>query len=273
MAWYVAAGAPGVEELMRMSEASFLPVALTANQDGRLTAEQLRHLEGIIARTHDGLAGLVVRHADPMYWDMKKGRVDSVEGAITKDTASLAPGDLTPGIRFEIRMVIGDGHQKIYWTFRSLYDFALQASTARIYYLPRSRWVVNLERLADPEVTDYRQVRGGSREETIARTGAFVRDVESYLPDPEVAATQPPAAGDALVGSWTSPFGTLTFGAGGAFSARLGDGTGHEGRWSLDADGHVHADVEGAPIDAQATVTGDRLTLVMDGQALELRRV
>ena len=44
------------------------------------------------------------------------------------------------------------------------------------------------------------------------------------------------------------------------------------GRWSLDPAGRVHTDVMGSPMIIDDSVTGDVLTLVINGQALNLRR-
>jgi hypothetical protein len=151
---------------------------------------------------------------------------------------------------------------------------------ARVFYLPASGWVINIENLptepldprAAPDASGQDKVE---RAETIAREGAFVRDVESYLPKEAPGADQrmqPDALRQAIVGSWNSPFGTVTFREDGNLSARLSDGSAYSGSWSVDSSGRLNADMMGSPMVAEAVVAGDELTLAMDDQALKLRR-
>jgi hypothetical protein len=77
---------------------------------------------------------------------------------------------------------------------------------------------------------------------------------------------------EAIVGSWKSPFGDLTFRDDGTVSAQMGDGANFTGNWSVDAAGHLHADVMGTAMDAEAAIRGDEMTLRMDDQALVLRK-
>jgi hypothetical protein len=251
-----------------MIDAAFLPDALDVNRGGSLSDAQLDDLTGMIARTHDGLAGLIGRRVDPIYSDTRAGRVECAEGAITKHTAARGSGGATPGTRYEIRVNAREGRTQIFHTSRSLYEYAPQASLARLFYLPRSHWVVNLEALPDPPGGD---LGGQSKADVIVRAGAYVREVESYLPD--AASARPPASTEAIVWNWTSPFGTVSFGADARFTALLSDGSEHHGDWSVAADGRLHADIMSAPIVADATVSGDTLTLVMDGQALPLAEI
>ncbi len=52
----------------------------------------------------------------------------------------------------------------------------------------------------------------------------------------------------------------------------MGGQPAQSGRWSLDAAGQVHTDVMGTQMVIGASVAGDVLTLVIDGQGLNLRR-
>ena len=181
-----------------MSDAAFQPEALAANQGGQLSDPQRDHLKDMLAMQHGGLAGLVGRAVDPIAWDVKAGRVESIEGAILKQIVPAAFGAGLPGqVRRELRLTKLDGGRVNYFTSAPLHEYAQDASMVRLFYLPRSHWVVNLERLPDPAPA---ATTGRSAVE-IAQGGAFVRDVESYLPDPDTVARQQPAAADAIVGS------------------------------------------------------------------------
>ena len=248
-----------------MSDAAFLPEALAENQSGRLSDAQRDHLKAFMKHRYGGLGGFVGRAVDPIAWDVRIGRVASVDGAIRKNMLPTLM-DAAASPRWELRLTKLDGGRANYWTSAPLYEYALDFSMVRLFYLPTSRWVINLEQLPDPPAG------AEGKAADIAQAGAHARDIESYIADPAAAASQPAATADAIVGRWTSPFGTLDFGAGGTLDAKLGDGSAYQGRWSLDADGRLHADMMGSPMVAEATIAGDELTLVMDGQALALRR-
>src|SRR4029077_3628376 len=92
------------------------------------------------------LAGfLVVRSflgADALTQDLRSGRVESVEGAITK-TRFTSPGkDSTTTYYFEVagtRVTVG----------YAAYEAAPDAGMVKLYYLPHSHHLVNMERMAD----------------------------------------------------------------------------------------------------------------------------
>ena len=105
-----------------------------------------------------------------------------------------------------------------------------------------------------------------------AKIAAIEHEVEAYIPGTPPAAGRP-AQPEELIGTWTSPFLTVSIQGDGTFDTRLPDGTDSEGRWSMDGDARLHADLIGAPIVAEASVAGDELTLVISDQALKLRRV
>ena len=93
------------------------------------------------------------------------------------------------------------------------------------------------------------------------------------------AATPPPVAGagslplaEAIVGSWRSgPIG-VTFAADGTMTTDLPGGHGQAGRWSVDGDGHLHAQFTGRDLAGQAWVAGDTLTIQEDGQGRQFQR-
>jgi hypothetical protein len=77
---------------------------------------------------------------------------------------------------------------------------------------------------------------------------------------------------EALVGGWTSPILSFTLNDDSSLRLHLPDGSDAEGNWSVDSSGQLHAEVMGAPMVGEASLQGDSLTLVMDGQRLVLKR-
>jgi hypothetical protein len=125
----------------------------------------------------------------------------------------------------------------------------------RLYYLPQSRLVINSEPLANPP----------SEELTLG-------DFRADGPPPLVGRLAPSELRDAIVGTWTSPFVTVTFGTDGVATARMGRAGDQTGRWSVSADGRLHADLMGAPLATEAYIAEGWLTLGIDGQWLRLQR-
>src|SRR5437588_164071 len=77
---------------------------------------------------------------DALSADVREGRVESVEGAIRK---RVVRGRASNSFYLEI-------DRRRLQVSRSSYAAAPDAGIVRAYYLPRSRRVVNLERLPDP---------------------------------------------------------------------------------------------------------------------------
>ena len=77
---------------------------------------------------------------------------------------------------------------------------------------------------------------------------------------------------EVVAGDWTSPFLSVSIHGDGTLTATMAAGQEQAGRWSVDPAGRVHTDVMGAAMVIDASVAGDVLTLVIDGQALNPRR-
>lgn len=228
-----------------MSGAVFSAEALDSNRNGQLSAGQRRELQAGLHRKHSGLTGLVGRAFDPLAKDLQAGRVESIEGAITKKPPQSLFGGTAP-VAYRYRVLIANreaGNQEFRCS-REFYEFAPDAGMVRLFYLPRSPWVVNLEFLP-----------------------ALRRGQESAVPTAD-----PRALAEAIIGTWESPFLNVSLRQDGTFAARLSDGSYHQGQWSVDTSGRLHADVMGAPMVADASVDAHELTLVIDDQALKLRR-
>jgi hypothetical protein len=233
----------------RMSGAVFSAEALDANRNGQLSAGQRRELQAGLGRKHSGLTGLVGRALDPLAKDLQAGCVESIEGAIRKRPPQSMYGGTAP-IAYRYRVLVANrevGSQEFRCS-REIYEFAPDAGMVRLFYLPRSPWVVNLELLS------------------AAPAGNATARPSTKLP------VDPRALAEAIIGTWESPFLNVSLGRDGTFAARLLDGSHHQGRWSVDASGRLHADMMGSPMVADAWVDAGELTLVLDDQALKLRR-
>lgn len=231
-------------------------------------------------------AFLLVRAAlgtDALSRDLRHGQVQAADGAIGKRRGrhSGRSGRRTYWLE------VGDG---IYRVSGVGYDAAPDAGIVRVYFLPRSRRVVNLERLPDePLAAGISQrdvvaslgaaVRSGSRREIneIRAQMAPVMDAVMAIRDepavpPAQDARDPRPLAQAIVGTWTSALMTVTFEADGAVSATLLGGMQRRGRWSVDGAGRLIADVTGQREGADAWVAGDELTIAAEGTALKFTR-
>jgi hypothetical protein len=172
------------------------------------------------------------------------------------------------------------------------YDSAPDGGFVRLFYLPQSKWAVNFEWLPDapPQdrklgdraqqaLLDWRATRKArdvvGEAEARAGMASIRREVASYLPENELPAHEQLAPGrlrESVIGSWESPFLSVSIRADGTLTATMGAAAPQAGRWSVDPGGRVVTDVMGASMAIDASVTGDVLTLVINGQALNLRR-
>ena len=160
----------------------FSPEALAENHSGHLTDDQARRFQLIVGGRRKGTRGLalpvgaigalllalsgpaetaVKRHLagwgfvaaaaaflaaptfDPLAADVRDGRVETVQGAIGK--RRVQSPTRTAFTRYYLNIA---GRQLR--TYLSDYDAAPDAGYVRAYYLPRTRRLVNLERLPNP---------------------------------------------------------------------------------------------------------------------------
>jgi hypothetical protein len=263
-----------------MSGAVFSAEALDANRNGQLSAGQRRGLQAGLGRKHSGLAGLVGRAFDPLAKDLQAGRVESIEGAITKRAPQSEFGGTAPiAYRYRVQVANRQAGNREFRCSKEFYEFAPDAGMVRLFYLPRSPWAVNLEFLPDAPAgalgeqgpaqaaASWAAARKAHDEvataEAAARIAALHRQQESAILKAQPS-TQPPAdpraLAEAIIGTWQSPFLTASLRHDGTFAARLADGSDHQGQWSVDASGRLHADVMGSPMVAGASVDADELT-------------
>jgi hypothetical protein len=226
--------------------------SLEANRAGRLSPSQLSTMQKGLKHRNRGLWGRIRSTWDPFTKDVEAGRVEMIEGVISKRHLQ-SPGAL-PG-RYRIYVENGQDGKQEFGSTRGLFEAAPAGGHVRLYYLPQSRLVVNSERLTDPPIDEL----------TLAD---FVEDG----PPPLVRRLDPSGLRDAIVGTWTSPLVTVTFGPNGVITAQMGRAGNQTGRWSVGDDGLLHADLMGAPLAAEAYIAEGWLTLGIDGQWFRLQR-
>lgn len=221
---------------------------------------------------------------DAISEDVRAGRVELVEGAITKYERQGRGSAANNSYYFDV-------NGKRLQAYRSGYLAAPEAGYVRVYYLPKSRRVVNLEHLPDPVmpqltpataqsvVQDLLTHRGhdeNARAETRANMAAMAAQFKAQMqqnavqPPPEQRDTRPLA--DAIVGTWTSAFMTVTFAADGTATSTAPNGRETTGRWSVDAQGQLHAGLAGKDNVGQAWISGSTLTISEDGMGITFER-
>ncbi len=303
----------------------FAPDALEANRAGVLTDEQRRHYRGYVRNSRGStlttaavvaVLGVVVLTSRSFAWgealrplvalaafaiagllvlgwlgvfslllrDANAGRVEAIEGPILRDSGSW--NTPTASNRCYIKVA---GRQFV--TGRSGLEALPRAGIVRLYYLPRSRRVVNVERLPDSALAEAAlespaALRSAMRESLSlndtkrAEGRATLAAVESKLSEAFPAPGAPPAPherdprplSEAIVGSWRGGLFSLTFAPDGTATVRPPMGQELHGRWSVDASGHLRLDAMGGARSGDAWVAGDALTLDIDGTAYTFHR-
>jgi len=241
-------------------------------------------MRGAFAAGALGIAAILVVRAitgaDALTRDLRNPRVGSVEGAVGR---RRTPGARTTRATYYIE--VGDASFRI---GRSTYEAMPEAGFVRLYYLPLSRHVVNIEQLPDAPVPPGVTVRdmaaslktavgfGNQREVNEARAGiaGIGHAMEAtFTPSapPSADARDPRPLSEAIVGSWSNAMISVTFSTDGTFAARV-FGTARNGRWSVDADGRLHADLMGREGSVDAFVAGDQLTVTFEERGVTLTR-
>lgn len=319
-------GPDNVRSTMLDQESPFSQSALSTNQSGRLTDEQSQRWARIAKGRRQGVRGvayvfgamsalllffpgsaakaaartnggvvflaatailLVGANLEPVNADVREGRVESVEGAIAKRLRqSRGPGG---GSWFYYLDV---GGRRLRATSREAFDAAPAAGYVRVYFLPRSGRVINLEQLADPPIPtgsgaaqeifqDFAHALRSRDRTAIAEASAHVAALKHTFegPPPHPSsdgsdrASSSRLRADDLYGTWTNPMVTVTFRKNGiatmtpAFGAESRDG-----HWSVDANGRLLTDASGTMEPVEAFFEGKQLTIVIDGQRVAFTR-
>ncbi len=256
-------------------------VLLTAS--GPASATTTRLLAGVGALV---VAGFFVYRSmpgvDPLEQDLRNGRVESVEGALGKRThTTTVRGSTSASYYFDVA-----GRSFEVWS--AAYRAAPEAGIVRVFFLPRSHKVVNLERLADrplpagaldspmPAVATLATALGShdptQRAEAMATFEAMKDAMEQRAtPPPADQRDQRPLA-EAIVGTWHYGPMSWSFAADGTATGTLPNGRTQQGRWSVGTDGKLKMTGLGAEQDADAWIAGDTLTVVFGGRATDFQR-
>jgi hypothetical protein len=175
-------------------------------------------------------------------------------------------------------------------TYLSAYDAAPDAGYVRAYYLPRTRRLVNLERLPNPPLPsgpdEAREMFGRiarafvSRDpvasaEARARAAGLIDAVQDSIIEPSDSPSGPaagPLVRRALVGRWTHPLVTITLAEDGMATVTTIAGASLAGHWSVDSQGRLVTDVTGTMEPTAAALDGDSLTIQFEGRRLTFTR-
>ena len=275
----------------RKSELSFAVIvaiigALVAFAPGPAKDATIKPIIGIVCFV---IAALLLVRAftggDAVSEDVRAGRVESVAGAITKfERQTEGRGSGTASYYIDV-------NGKRLQAYRSEYLAAPEAGYVRVYFLPKSRRVVNLEHLPDPvmpaltpataqsmvqDVLTHHGHDENSRAEARANMAAMATQFTAQMhrnavePPPDQRDSRPLA--EAIVGTWTNPFMTVTFAADGTATSTAPSGRQTSGRWSVDAQGQLHAGLAGKENVGHAWIAGTSLTISEDGMALTFER-
>ena len=117
----------------------------------------------------------------------------------------------------------------------------------------------------------------GGRSQRLRDTRNEIRDHADCLkgatvPPPADQLDQRPLA-QAIIGTWSSPLMTVSFAADGSATQTIAmTGKQSSGRWSVDAQGQLHAGLDSEDESANAWISGDTLTISMGGRSLAFQR-
>jgi hypothetical protein len=301
----------------------FPAAAFPENRSGRLTSEQTRRFERMVSGRRQSTRGVAVpvgaigalllimsgpadtavtRHLtgwgfvaaaaaflaapafDPLAADVREGRVESVEGAVGKRRVQArARSGFT-------RYYLNIGGRQLR-AYLSDYDAAPDAGYARAYYLPRTRKLVNLERLPNPPLPagpdEARGMFGRMARafasgdpvafaEARANAAGLLDAAQELIREPSTAASGRVAGGlvrEALVGRWTHPLVTVRLADDGTATVTTMAGSTEAGHWSIDGHGRLLTDVTGTMEPTDAVLDGGgRLTIQLEGRRVTFTR-
>lgn len=225
---------------------------------------------------------------DPLAADLRTGRVDSVEGAVAKSRGYTSGRTTTETFFVEVEGQRFTIHQRTF-------DALPEAGIVRLFYLPRSRRVVNFEQLPDrplaPDAMAALASPGGAarmalsaftkgstteRAEAMANMAALGHALEAEMGPAD--ATPPPAEerdsrplAEAILGTWRMGPATVAFMPDGTATIDMA-GIERRGPWSVGPDGRLHSPALGPGAAADAWVSGDTLTVRVDNRSMAFHR-
>jgi hypothetical protein len=244
----------------RKAELSFAVIfviigALVAFAPGPSKDATIKPLIGLVCLV---IAVILVARAltggDKITADVRAGRVESIDGPIAKHVVHSESGESSSESHF---LDVGG---KRFETGPLGYEGAPDAGYVRLYFLPRSHRVVNLQLIPGPAVPDISTMsvpdvahtvlgamHGGevARAEARAQMAAMATQYQSEM---HADATPPPSdqldarpLTQAIIGTWRNPMMTVSFAADGTGTQTMMNGQQTSGRWSIDAQGQLHA--------------------------------
>lgn len=215
-------------------------------------------------------------HVSSLARDLREGNVLSFEGTLDKSRATEEDSD------DDRRIYLVDIGDKSFGIDRAMYRAVFNGTYLRVFYLPHCSRVVSYEQLGHsatiggPSILSFFATLGTGVVSRNASLGEDVADiarpatgpVEQYVyqqPIPPADAGETPSLSTAIVGTWTSPIMTITFGPDGIVDVVTIGGLKRWGHWSVDADGHLHSDVLGKEAVIEARMAGNQLTMSLGG--------
>ena len=224
---------------------------------------------------------LVVRAAgsDPLARDVKQRQVQSVEGAIGK----RGP------IGGRVSTYFLDVGDRTFQVSRGTFAAAPDAGWVRLYFLPRSRKIVNLERLKtdapvretsmeDLATTLRSAMQWSHRREANEARAELANIGDALTASIAKAAASPPGArdsrplGEAIVGTWSNGVMKVMFSADSTVTTNI-FGAQRTGHWSVDHAGRLRTDITGSEGSVDAWVAGNELTIALDENGITFTRV
>jgi hypothetical protein len=226
---------------------------------------------------------------DSLTRDLGGGLVQTIEGPIGKRSYSTESHSSSSTTYY---LEVADRKFEV---ARLTYEAAPDAGWVRLYFLPRSHKVVNLERLPDKAMPagalqspgapaqilssfvaamrshDQSRINEMRAEMNVMENAVNADRVRAAVPPP-TAARDPRPLAEAILGSWQSALVSMTFMPDGTMVATLPGGNQRQGRWSIGPDGKLHSNAMGADQAAEAWVAGDTLTISDAGTGLALHR-
>lgn len=231
---------------------------------------------------------LVVRAltgGDKITADVRAGRVQSIDGAIAKHVVHSQSGESSSKSHF-----LDVGGQR-FETGPLGYEAAPEAGYVRLFFLPRSHRVVNLQLIPGPAVPDIttmsvpevaHTVLGAMHGGEVARAEAraqMATMAAQFQAEVHGDATPPPSdqldarpLAQAIIGTWKNPMMSVSFAADGTGTQTMMHGRETSGQWSVDAQGQLHATLMGQDQTAAAWIAGDTLTISIGTMALAFQR-
>ena len=222
---------------------------------------------------------------DSLTKDLRSGRVDRVEGAIGRDTRQQQ------GQHYMHTLYYLNVAGQTYEVDSTTYNAAPDAGIVSLYVLPRSRAIVNLERMPDrplpagvttspaavmgvamAALNPFDSVKSAEARAEIAAIGnAMHAQMAGAATPPPASQRDPRPLAEAILGTWQTGPISMTFMPDGTLVAGL-PGHQRQGRWSIGSDGRLHSDSTGPDRGSDAWVAGDVLTISENGEGMSYRR-